>query len=148
MVYNPEEAETAEEIEPETLETAVPVEGGYDISFASEGSNSTGTDTNEDDRYTEICKEYDVSPDGATFTITDASGNVVDTVSTDEKGYVYTKYLPPGTYTVQETVAPDGLCLTTETVEVTIEKWSDADALYTAKIADSIAKAKIKAQKK
>jgi uncharacterized surface anchored protein len=46
--------------------------------------------------------------DGAVFTLTDASGNVVQTVASDVGGFVTFAGLAPGVYTAQEIAAPDG----------------------------------------
>ena len=58
---------------------------------------------------------------GATLTITDKSGNTIDTwVSTKEPHVV--KYIIAGTYKLTELVAPDKYQLNTESVEFTIDK--------------------------
>lgn len=57
---------------------------------------------------------------GATLTIKDSNGNVIDTwVSTDEVHVI--DDIEPGTYTLIETIAPEGYILTTESVEFEIK---------------------------
>ena len=58
---------------------------------------------------------------GATLTIKDSEGNVVESwVSTDEVYVV--KGLDPGKYTLTEEIAPEGYILSTETVEFEVKK--------------------------
>lgn len=57
---------------------------------------------------------------GAVFEIKNASGVVVDTVTTDGTGTVV-KLLPKGTYTVKETVAPEGYYLDEQEHTVNID---------------------------
>ncbi|MBR5949580.1 MAG: hypothetical protein IKZ82_13195 [Clostridia bacterium] len=45
---------------------------------------------------------------GCRFVIKDKSGNIVDTLTTDENGIAISNLLPLGTYTVVEVEAPDG----------------------------------------
>ena len=45
---------------------------------------------------------------GAVFTVYNASGSAVGTLTTDENGNTNTLELPEGTYTVKETTAPEG----------------------------------------
>ena len=45
---------------------------------------------------------------GAVFEVRDSSGNLVDTITTDEDGIAITKALPPDNYIVLEIIAPYG----------------------------------------
>lgn len=57
---------------------------------------------------------------GATLTVKDVKGNVIDTwVSTNEKHVI--EGLKPGKYTLTEEIAPEGYVLSTETVEFEIK---------------------------
>ena len=57
---------------------------------------------------------------GATLVVKDSKGNVVDTfVSTNEPHYI--ENLKVGTYTLTETIAPNGYVLSTETIEFTVK---------------------------
>ncbi len=51
------------------------------------------------------------SLEGAQFTISDQSGNVVETITTDTNGLTNSSELPLGTYTVKEIIAPYGYVL-------------------------------------
>ena len=51
---------------------------------------------------------------GVTFDILDESGNVVDTITTDENGVALSKRLPVGTYYYVETSAPENVVMDTE----------------------------------
>lgn len=59
---------------------------------------------------------------GATFVIKNAEGVVLDTQTSDDNGKLSFDRLATGTYTVTETVAPDGYQLLKDAVTVTITK--------------------------
>lgn len=63
---------------------------------------------------------------GATFTVTNAEGVVVATVTTDETGTAVTEELPLGEYQVQEVTAPEGYILNGTTQTVILERTSNA----------------------
>ncbi len=48
---------------------------------------------------------------GAVFEVRNSSGKVVDTIKSSSKGYVYSKALPLGKYTIKEIKAPEGYAL-------------------------------------
>ena len=78
----------------------------------------------KDDTYTAISKQ-DITTNkelpGATLVVKDSKGNTIDTwVSTDESHII--KNLKAGTYTLTETIAPEGYELSTETIKFTIDK--------------------------
>ena len=58
---------------------------------------------------------------GATYTVSDASGKVVATVTTDANGVATTGDLTQGTYTIKETKAPAGYSLDSKTYTATID---------------------------
>ena len=58
---------------------------------------------------------------GATLVVKDSNGNIIDTwVSTNEVHYI--KALKPGSYTLTETISPEGYKLSTETIRFTIDE--------------------------
>ncbi len=57
---------------------------------------------------------------GAKFNVHDKDGNVVDTITTNEKGEAVSKQLPIGTYTLKETEAPKGYELSSNSVRVDV----------------------------
>ncbi|MDZ5608750.1 SpaA isopeptide-forming pilin-related protein, partial [Bacillus pseudomycoides] len=57
---------------------------------------------------------------GAKFNVYDKDGNVVDTITTNEKGEALSKQLPVGTYTLKEIEAPKGYELSTESIRVDV----------------------------
>ena len=60
---------------------------------------------------------------GAEFTLTDAEGTVIDTVTSGEDGHVVIDGLDAGTYYLKETKAPNGyVCSTAELTIVISEK--------------------------
>ncbi len=58
--------------------------------------------------------------EGVKFEITDNSGMVVDTITTNSEGIAETKKLPLGTYYYQEIEAPDNVVMSTEKKEFSI----------------------------
>ena len=74
---------------------------------------------------------------GATFTLTNNDTKKVYTATTNENGYMTFKGLDAGTYTLVETVAPEGFTLDTQphTVEISAEYNADGTlSSYTIKI--------------
>lgn len=74
---------------------------------------------------------------GATFTLTNNDTKKVYTATTNENGYMTFKGLDAGTYTLVETVAPEGFTLDTQTHTVEISAEYNADGTlssYTIKI--------------
>lgn len=59
---------------------------------------------------------------GAIYTITDASGNIVATVSGNINGLAYSGALPLGTYYVQQTTAPNGYLVNDTRVTVNVSE--------------------------
>ena len=57
---------------------------------------------------------------GAEFTLTDAEGTVIDTVTSGEDGHVVIDGLDAGTYYLKETQAPDGYVCSTAELEIVI----------------------------
>lgn len=57
---------------------------------------------------------------GAEFTLTDAEGTVIDTVTSGEDGHVVIDGLDAGTYYLKETIAPDGYVCSTAELEIVI----------------------------
>ncbi len=121
------------------------------------GVNSSSThDTTETDTYGFELKKVDDNGDaldGATFTLADSEGNLIefyydtdtntyivhdesiDEVSTTDivvtNGDVYVFGLEEGTYTLTETVAPDGYNMLSEPITVTIEQASEDGETWT-----------------
>ena len=57
---------------------------------------------------------------GATFVLKDASGTVIKTLVTNAQGIAEDREIPKGTYTLEETIAPDNYVIsyTSETIEI------------------------------
>lgn len=73
-----------------------------------------------------ILDKYDITDStkklaGAKFEIKNAKGVLVDTIISNETGAATSKDLPPGTYTITETEAPDKYVKVTEHKTVTLE---------------------------
>lgn len=73
---------------------------------------------------------------GAIYTVKDASGKVVGTVTTDENGGATTSDLPLGTYTVVETKAPQGYQLDTTTYTAKLDGSSPVVKLNGGTVSD------------
>ncbi|MEG2668375.1 MAG: SpaA isopeptide-forming pilin-related protein [Lachnospiraceae bacterium] len=58
--------------------------------------------------------------EGATYTVTDAKGTIVEQVVTNENGQAITRELPLGTYQLQETVPPQGYNLDEKVYKVVV----------------------------
>ncbi len=70
---------------------------------------------------------------GAVFGIYDEAGNLVDVVTTNEKGYAESTNVKAGTYTVKELVAPDGYTLNTTEYKITAS-WAMATTVVTGTV--------------
>ena len=72
--------------------------------------------------------------EGATLVIKDASGKVVDTWVSGKEAHVI-ENLPFGTYTLTETIAPDGYVLSEETISFTLsaDKLEASAVMYNSK---------------
>lgn len=88
----------------------------------------------------------DMDLSNAEFTITNEKGEVVDTLVTGYDGIAVSKELPQGTYTIQETKAPEGTVLNGETKTITIDG-KDEDDIYTYTHENPVAKGKIQIKK-
>lgn len=69
----------------------------------------------------------------AKFGIYDASGNLVDVVTTNGDGYAASSQVKAGTYTLKELVAPDGFALNPNTYTVTAEQTTATSVTTTTK---------------
>lgn len=67
---------------------------------------------------------------GAVFEVRDASGKLVDTITTDTKGYAETKDLPMGEYKIKEITPPPGFILSDEVKAVTITSEDKETAVF------------------
>ena len=67
---------------------------------------------------------------GAVFEVCDASGKLVDTITTDTKGYAETKDLPMGEYKIKEITSPPGFILSDEVKAVTITSEDKETAVF------------------
>ena len=67
---------------------------------------------------------------GAVFEVRDASGKLVDTITTDTKGYAETKDLPTGEYKIKELTPPPGFILSDEVKAVTITSEDKETAVF------------------
>ena len=127
----------------------------YHYTFEIDG-NINGSNTKENRKTTELVKvdengkvistksesQIDSSKEthvgaGATFTLTNNDTQKVYTAITDENGYMTFTGLDAGTYTLVETVAPEGFTLDTQTHTVEISaKYNEDGTLssYTIKI--------------
>ncbi|BDZ29709.1 SpaA isopeptide-forming pilin-related protein [Lactiplantibacillus brownii] len=73
---------------------------------------------------------------GATFTLTNAAGNVVATVVTDKTGQAVVTGLTQGTYTLRETLAPTGYVVDTTPQTVTLT--NETNYQTTVTVADAL----------
>lgn len=73
----------------------------------------------------EIAAAEDITT--AEGTVRHAAGEVVDTITTDEKGSAVSMELYPGKYTVRETLAPSGTVLNTEPKTVDLTENADGE---------------------
>lgn len=69
---------------------------------------------------------------GAEFTLTDAEGTVIDTVTSGEDGHVVIDGLDAGTYTLTETKAPEGYVKSDTPLTIVIP--DDADETFTVNV--------------
>lgn len=83
---------------------------------------------------------------GARFELRDGSGKLVDTVTTNQDGRGRSRELPLGTYTITETVAPDGTQLNEKTGTVVIDG-NGADDVYTYTHTNSVVMGQIRIKK-
>ena len=67
---------------------------------------------------------------GAVFEVREASGKLVDTITTDTKGYAETKDLPTGEYKIKELTPPPGFILSDEIKTVTITSEDKETAVF------------------
>lgn len=72
----------------------------------------------------------DYSLAGAVFTVYNSGGTAVDTITTDANGEGTSKALPVGTYTIQETTAPEGFVVATSSVTVTLSPSGTDSIVY------------------
>lgn len=100
------------------METTVP---GFESSQTTVGNTVTLTNTYRTITVTKTDASGNKLLAGATFTLTDAQGNVIDTQTTDETGQVLFAGLAQGTYHVQETQAPAGYNLNAEVFDIVLD---------------------------
>lgn len=74
---------------------------------------------------------------GAEFTLTDAEGTVIDTVTSGEDGHVVIDGLDAGTYTLTETKAPDGYVKSDTPLTIVIPKDADGENVVSVSFANS-----------
>ena len=74
---------------------------------------------------------------GAEFTLTDAEGTVIDTVTSGEDGHVVIDGLDAGTYTLTETEAPDGYVKSDTPLTIVIPDNADGDNVVSVSFANS-----------
>lgn len=67
---------------------------------------------------------------GAVFEVREASGKLVDTITTDTKGYAETNDLPTGEYKIKELTPPPGFILSDEIKTVTITSEDKETAVF------------------
>jgi len=67
---------------------------------------------------------------GAVFEVREASGKLVDTITTDTKGYAETNDLPTGEYKIKEITPPPGFILSDEVKAVTITSEDKETAVF------------------
>ena len=67
---------------------------------------------------------------GAAFEVREASGKLVDTITTDTKGYAETNDLPTGEYKIKEITPPPGFILSDEIKTVTITSEDKETAVF------------------
>ena len=73
----------------------------------------------------------------AEFTLTDAKGTVIDTVTSGEDGHVVIDGLDAGTYTLTETKAPDGYVKSDTPLTIVIPKDADGENVVSVSFANS-----------
>lgn len=74
---------------------------------------------------------------GATFILKDAEGNTVDTLVSDEKGFVTFNGLKAGKYTLTEDKAPEGYIKSDKALEITLPNDKMTENVVTAEFANA-----------
>jgi uncharacterized surface anchored protein len=80
---------------------------------------------------------------GATFVVKDSNGNEIISATTNANGEITVNKIVPGTYTVQETIAPDGYELNSTVYSFEIDKYGKIDGtttIFDKKSNDSVEK--------
>ena len=112
-------------------------------------STSTLSSSSQVYTYSVVIKKTDDAGNGvkgAVYTVKDSDGKTVGTYTTGEDGTVVIKGLDEGTYTIEETSAPDGFATLEDPITITIkdaDKNSELDgkATYTVTGTDTVADA-------
>lgn len=112
-------------------------------------STSTLSSSSQVYTYSVVMKKADDAGNGvpgAVYTVKDSDGKTVGTYTTGEDGTVVIKGLDEGTYTIEETSAPDGFATLEDPITITIkdaDKNSELDgkATYTITGTDTVADA-------
>lgn len=109
-----------------TMAHGVTTECIFELS-GHQGQICITTFAGEDSSDMNIWKNSKIS--GGSFTITDANGTLVSTITGDSSGNAYTGALPFGTYYVEQVSAPVGFMVNNTRVTVTISESSDTKKL-------------------
>ncbi len=82
--------------------------------------NFTNAKQNASISFTKVDAGTNQPLSGATFTLYDAMGNGIDSITTSADGVVLFEQLPYGDYSIKETKAPDGYYGTNKTIQVSL----------------------------